>query len=37
MIYNGSRRYCTCPKGPVDTSTPGVIKFSGCPGVMESN
>ena len=25
------------PKGPVVTSTPGVINFSGCPGVLEFN
>ena len=24
-----------CPKGPVDTSMPGVMKFSGWPGVLE--
>ena len=24
-----------CPRGPVETSTPGVTKFSGCPGVLD--
>ncbi len=24
-----------CPNGPVEQSTPGVIPFSGCPGVLE--
>ena len=25
-----------CPNGPVDISTPGVVLYSGCPGVIES-